>query len=99
MPVLSGIDLDLATGGGWRWSVASGSGKSTLLHLLGGLDDASGGSVAVMGREMMGLSQSRPWRLAQPPYRIRLSVPPPPRRILGARECRHAAADPSRAAR
>lgn len=58
VPVLSGIDLDLATGERVAVVGASGSGKSTLLHLLGGLDDASGGSVAVMGQEMMGLSQA-----------------------------------------
>ncbi len=36
---------------------ASGAGKSTLLHLLGGLDEASGGSVAVMGKKLEQLSQ------------------------------------------
>jgi putative ABC transport system ATP-binding protein len=33
----------------------SGSGKSTLLHLLGGLDQASSGSVRVDGTELTGL--------------------------------------------
>ena len=58
VPVLNGIDLDLAAGERIAIIGASGSGKSTLLHLLGGLDDATAGSVAVMGRDLMSINQA-----------------------------------------
>src|SRR5512136_559960 len=45
VPVLLGIDLDVATRERIAIVGASGSGKSTLLHLLGGLDRASEGTV------------------------------------------------------
>jgi lipoprotein-releasing system ATP-binding protein len=37
---------------------ASGSGKSTLLHLLGGLDQASGGEVTLLRSKLSSLSES-----------------------------------------
>lgn len=34
----------------------SGAGKSTLLNIIGGMDNASGGSINVFGKEIVGLS-------------------------------------------
>ncbi len=47
VPVLSGLDLDIAAGDYVALMGPSGSGKSTLLNLLGGLDRPTAGSIRI----------------------------------------------------
>jgi lipoprotein-releasing system ATP-binding protein len=58
LQVLRGIDFSLARGERIAIVGASGSGKSTLLNMLGGLDQASSGSVSVMGRSWKDMNET-----------------------------------------
>jgi lipoprotein-releasing system ATP-binding protein len=63
VPVLHSIDLDVARGERIAIVGASGSGKSTLLHLLGGLDNASSGSVEILGQDVQAMNETQRGKL------------------------------------
>jgi lipoprotein-releasing system ATP-binding protein len=63
VPVLNGINLDVARGERIAIVGASGSGKSTLLHLLGGLDNATSGSVAILGQDVQAMNETQRGKL------------------------------------
>jgi lipoprotein-releasing system ATP-binding protein len=61
--VLRGVELAVAKGDRVAIIGASGSGKTTLLQLLGGLDEATSGEVAVGGQSMTRASDVERGRL------------------------------------
>ncbi len=65
--VLHHIDLDVAQGDFLALMGPSGSGKTTLLNLIGGLDQPSGGSIAIGGERIDQLSAAAlsKWRAAK----------------------------------
>ncbi len=59
VPVLRGVSLEVGRGERIAIVGASGSGKSTLLHLLGGLDNATSGSVQILGQEVQKMNETQ----------------------------------------
>lgn len=59
VPVFDGLSLALAAGESLALTGPSGSGKSTLLNILCGLEQASAGSLSVLGHDRDTLSADR----------------------------------------
>jgi lipoprotein-releasing system ATP-binding protein len=57
VPVLRGVDLDVAEGEMVAVVGSSGVGKSTLLHVLGTLDRPDSGSLEVAGEDVLALAE------------------------------------------
>ncbi|MHB1993136.1 ABC transporter ATP-binding protein [Metallibacterium scheffleri] len=66
IPVLQGVNLDVAAGDFFALMGPSGSGKTTLLNLIGGLDTPSAGSIVIGGQRIDRLSGAAlaRWRAA-----------------------------------
>jgi len=57
--ILHGITLDVARGETVGLTGPSGSGKSSLLMLMGGLEQASGGQVLALGRDLTTMTEDQ----------------------------------------
>ena len=57
--VIKGVDLEVADGEFCVFVGPSGCGKSTLLRMIAGLEDVSGGTVTLDGREITNLPPAR----------------------------------------
>lgn len=56
---LDGVSMEIVEGEFVAVVGSSGSGKSTLLHMLGGLDNATSGTVLVAGKEIFKMSDEQ----------------------------------------
>ncbi len=59
VPVLRGIDMEVAAGETLALTGESGSGKSTLLHLIGGLDTADSGLIELDGQDITAMDDTQ----------------------------------------
>ena len=59
LPVLAGVDLQLAARGSLALMGESGSGKSTLLHLVAGLDRIDAGRIQVGEQRLDRMSEAQ----------------------------------------
>ena len=66
IPVLTGIDLDVAAGEFIALMGPSGSGKSTLLNLVAGIDKPTSGTIEIAGVDIatLGEGELADWRAA-----------------------------------
>jgi putative ABC transport system ATP-binding protein len=66
IPVLLGLDLDVASGDFIALMGPSGSGKSTLLNLIAGIDKATSGAIEIAGTDIASLGEGElaDWRAA-----------------------------------
>ena len=66
IPVLQGVNLDVAAGDFFALMGPSGSGKTTLLNLIGGLDVPTAGSIVIGGQRVdrLGGAALARWRAA-----------------------------------
>jgi lipoprotein-releasing system ATP-binding protein len=57
--ILDGVSLELGRGDNVAIVGESGSGKSTFLHIIGSLEDATSGSVELLGSDVSGLNEDQ----------------------------------------